>query len=175
MANASHFDEIAQVRQIGKLVELMNEAGIDFWLSGGWAVDFHLGRVTRPHSDIDFIVKLNDKSRLWDLLDEEGAALIRSDEAGSVESFELDNREIEITYVAEDGKGRYFTPGYESWPYPDGSFPEKTLTLAGITVRAVSTAGLLDMKEGWEENLGEKPRPHDLADIEALRDLFGSN
>lgn len=175
MTHASQFDDIAQVRQIGKLVELMDEAGIDFWLSGGWAVDFHIGRVTRHHSDIDFIVKLNDKSRLGDLLEGAGAALTRSDEAGSVESFELDNGQIEITYVAKDGKGSYFTPGYESWPYPEGSFPEKPLTLAGITVRAVSALGLLDMKERWEENFDEKPRPHDLADIEALRNLLGSN
>ena len=174
MASTSQPDEPGQIRQIGELVDLMNEADIGFWLSGGWAVDFHLGRVTRAHSDIDFIVKLNDKSKLRGLLAGRGAAETRSDEAGGVESFELDNAVLEITYVVKDRKGRDVTPGYESWPYPEGSFPDKTLTLADITVRAVSAAALLDMKEGWEENLGEKPRPHDLADIEALRALLGS-
>ena len=27
-----------------------------FWLRGGWAVDFMLGRITRPHADIDIVV-----------------------------------------------------------------------------------------------------------------------
>lgn len=174
MANTSQSDEPNQIRHIGDLVDLMNEADIGFWLSGGWAVDFHLGRITRAHSDIDFIMKLNDQSKLRGLLDGKGAERTRSDEAGGVESFELDNAVIEVTYVVKDEKGRDVTPGYESWPYPAGSFPDQTLTLADVMVRAVSAAALLDMKEGWEENLGEKPRPHDLADIEALRALLGS-
>jgi hypothetical protein len=27
-----------------------------YWLFGGWAVDFHAGRVTRDHADIDLAV-----------------------------------------------------------------------------------------------------------------------
>lgn len=28
-------------------------SGIDYWLFGGWAVDFHLGRITQAHGDIE--------------------------------------------------------------------------------------------------------------------------
>ena len=173
MVARSQPDEHGQIRLISKLAHVMSGAGIDFWLSGGWAVDFHLGRVTRPHSDIDFVVALGDKATLWDLLEAEGAAHTGSDETGGVESFDLDDLRIEITYVLEDEKGRLVTPGYESWPWPQTSLADEHVTLEGIVTRAVSVTGLLEMKEGWEENLGEKPRPHDVADIEALRVLMG--
>lgn len=165
-------DQHRQIDLIRRLVHGMTGSGIRFWLSGGWAVDFHLGRLTRPHSDIDFVVDLDDKEALWDLLEREGAAHTGTDEAGGVETFVLDDLQVEVTYVLTGEKGRWFTPGYEAWPWPEGSLPDGNVTLAGISARAVSVAGLLDMKESWEENLGEKPRPHDVADIEALRSML---
>jgi hypothetical protein len=30
--------------------------GIEYWLFGGWAVDFYVGRVTRTHDDIDLAI-----------------------------------------------------------------------------------------------------------------------
>jgi hypothetical protein len=147
MAPRSRSDEEGQIRQIDRLVRSMNGTGIGFWLSGGWAVDFHVGRMTRSHSDIDFVVELRDKKTLWSLLEGEGAAHVVSDESGGVESFELDELRVEITYVMEDEKGSRVTPGFESWPWPEESSNEESVTLAGITTRVVSIAGLLDMKQ----------------------------
>jgi hypothetical protein len=36
-----------QLETIGWLHALFTEHGVDYWLFGGWAVDFHVGRVTR--------------------------------------------------------------------------------------------------------------------------------
>jgi len=140
---------------------------------GGWAVDFHLGRVTRPHSDIDLILNLEDRWGLRHLLVQEAVVVTRTDEAGGIEWFERDDERIEITYIMKSNDGSLVTPGYESWPWPEDSFPEEKVALGGITVRAVSVAGLLDMKSNWLENLGEKPRPHDVADVEALQSKLG--
>lgn len=38
--------------------------GIDVWLRGGWAMDFFLGRVTRPHRDVDWFAWSSDAVRL---------------------------------------------------------------------------------------------------------------
>ena len=35
-----------QVRLIGDLARVLDGHAIGFWLAGGWAVDFHAGRVT---------------------------------------------------------------------------------------------------------------------------------
>ena len=174
MVRPSHSDEGTQLRLIGEFVDLLNDAEIAFWLSGGWAIDFHVGGVTRPHSDIDFIVNLDDRSRLRRLLEQERLVATWVDKAGGVEWFESDGMRIEVSYITKSNEGRLVTPGYESWPWPDDSFPDEYVTLEGVTVRAVSVAGLLDMKSGWEKNLDEKPRPHDLADIELLETLLGN-
>jgi hypothetical protein len=44
-----------------------------WWIAGGWAIDLHLGRETRPHADIDVLVLRADlpairhRLRDWDL------------------------------------------------------------------------------------------------------------
>ncbi len=174
MVHPSQSDGVSQFRLIGEFVDWLNGAEMTFWLSGGWAVDFHVGRVTRPHSDIDFIVNLDDRTRLRRLLEQKGFVTTWVDKGGGVEWFESDGIRIEVSYITKNNDGSMVTPGYESWPWPDDSFPDEYVTLAGITVRAVSVAGLLDMKSGWEKNLDEKPRPHDLADIELLETLLGN-
>jgi hypothetical protein len=42
-----------QIQAIGSLDAALGSARIDYWLFGGWAVDFWVGRVTREHDDID--------------------------------------------------------------------------------------------------------------------------
>ena len=43
------------------LAATLNGVPVHYWLMGGWAVDAHLGRITRRHSDIDFAVLLIDR------------------------------------------------------------------------------------------------------------------
>lgn len=47
----------AQLDALSKLALLFSSHGIEFWLRGGWALDwaldFLLGRETRPHRDVD--------------------------------------------------------------------------------------------------------------------------
>ena len=47
-------------------------ASVEFWLRGGWAVDFFLGRITREHEDIDLFVWGNDAPRLLERLQHAG-------------------------------------------------------------------------------------------------------
>ena len=63
MANSQHW--VPSTRSLG-------DAGIAYWLFGGWAVDFHAGRITRPHDDIDIAVWLEDVPRIAELLTNAG-------------------------------------------------------------------------------------------------------
>ncbi|MGH7864890.1 MAG: nucleotidyltransferase domain-containing protein [Candidatus Binataceae bacterium] len=40
-----------------------------WWIAGGWAIDLHLGRVTRAHDDVDVAILRDDQSLLHDALD----------------------------------------------------------------------------------------------------------
>ncbi len=64
--------ERRQLGLIGEFVALAAGGGIECWLRGGWALDFLLGRVTRPHEDIDLFVWAADAARLVSLLEDHG-------------------------------------------------------------------------------------------------------
>ena len=49
---------------MGSVHELLDHHGIEYWLFGGWAVDFYAGSVTRPHDDVDVAVWLDDHVRI---------------------------------------------------------------------------------------------------------------
>jgi lincosamide nucleotidyltransferase A/C/D/E len=42
----------------------LEAAGISFWLDGGWGVDALVGRETRPHSDLDLVVRLDPRPKV---------------------------------------------------------------------------------------------------------------
>jgi hypothetical protein len=85
-----------QLRVIGEVVGVCDRAGVDLWLRGGWAMDFFLGEVTRPHRDIDFFCPASDADRLVVLLQGLGYhdeyAAPPADPAPAVRSSEVGDR-----------------------------------------------------------------------------------
>ena len=53
-----------QLAAIGRLDEATSGAGLDYWLIGGWAVDFWVGEITRRHEDVDAIVWRRDEDAI---------------------------------------------------------------------------------------------------------------
>lgn len=61
-----------QLEAIARLDQALDEQQIPYWVFGGWAVDFWVGRVTRPHGDIDVVAWRADYDRVLDALTAEG-------------------------------------------------------------------------------------------------------
>ncbi|MFI7601110.1 nucleotidyltransferase domain-containing protein [Actinoplanes sp. NPDC049681] len=61
-----------QLRVIAEIVGVCDQAGMAVWLRGGWAMDFFLGEVTRPHRDVDLFCAARDADRLVTLLHARG-------------------------------------------------------------------------------------------------------
>ncbi len=162
----------AQLRAIGELTADLEQAGIRCWMMGGWAMDFHLGRISRPHSDVDLAVHRTDRDALADVVARRGFTTTGGDDVAGVELFSGPGVRLEITYVAVGDDGRLFTPGFEHWPYPPGVLGDDRASFRGLEVPVMSVAGLLDTKQNWQREVGEVPRPHDLADVELLRGLL---
>ena len=67
------------------VTDLLRGMDARWWIAGGWALDLHLGRQTRPHHDIDVLVLRGDlpgvreRLRGWDLhaADPPGAGMLR--------------------------------------------------------------------------------------------------
>lgn len=61
-----------QLAALAELDPLLQSHGLGYWLFGGWAVDFHAGRVTRAHGDLDIAVWYDGRVRLAELLKRQG-------------------------------------------------------------------------------------------------------
>lgn len=156
---------------IAALASTLNAASIRYWLMGGWAVDAHLGRTTRQHSDIDFAVLLVDRAGLVDALGKHRLTSAPGAAEPAGEFFDGGPSRVEITYLEETATGEVVTPGFEHWPYPRGAFDAPPVIVEGVEVSVISVEALIDTKQHWHDHIGEPMRPQDGADLDALHAL----
>jgi hypothetical protein len=136
-----------QLAALAELCSLLERNGIAYWLFGGWAVDFHVGRITRPHTDLDVAVWASDlptvaallRAQLWEHEPDEGEDGYTGYRRGGVR--------LEIALLATDTDGHAFTPlrvGRAAWP--PGSFGAEIRELRGVRSRVISRAPLMAEK-----------------------------
>ncbi|MGB6307062.1 MAG: hypothetical protein WBF89_04650 [Steroidobacteraceae bacterium] len=64
-----------------EVLELLTPLSIPWWIAGGWALDLFLGRVTRPHGDVDVGIFRGDAPSMctslagWDFFEAHEGAL----------------------------------------------------------------------------------------------------
>ncbi|HEX3842616.1 MAG TPA: hypothetical protein VHU85_17625 [Acidimicrobiales bacterium] len=138
-------NEDQQLDAISRLHGLFGRQDLDYWLFGGWAVDFHAGRVTRQHADIDMAVWVADLDRAKEVLDREGWILSRDALQDGYAEFGNQSMHLDLTYLARDETtGAVYTPlaqGRGAWP--DGTFGEDLKELNGVQSHVVSLGSLI--------------------------------
>ena len=151
------------------LLRLFDNAGIDVWLDGGWAVDAALGEQTRSHKDLDIILQASDLDQLRKIL---GDRDFRIREGGTESNFVLvDDHGLEVDVHAivfdEGGNGVYRMHNGDDWIFPAAGFTGRG-TIAGINVRCLSPeVQVLCHAHGYV------PAEKDLRDMELLKARFG--
>jgi hypothetical protein len=129
---------------LAELVALLRHHEVAYWLFGGWAVDFHAGRVTREHGDIDIAIWASDRTRV-DALLREGDWAHRPEfgEDGST-CYERNGIRLEVAFLASDERGQVYTPlsgGRGEWP--SHSFGNEVAQLHGVQARVVGRDSLI--------------------------------
>jgi len=61
-----------------EIIRSLERSLIGIWLDGGWGVDALLGEETRPHDDLDLVVREVDVPHLRNVLEGEWWGAIRS-------------------------------------------------------------------------------------------------
>jgi hypothetical protein len=149
-----------QLSALAQTHELFTRSGVDYWLFGGWAVDFHAGSITRSHDDIDVAVWLDDHDRIAGLLGAEGwKHAPEADEDGGT-GYERDVVRLELTFVVSGDGEEVYVPlraGRVLWSGEPMS--TELLQLSGVPARVL---GLAALKRG-------KSRPRD-DPVEAAKD-----
>jgi hypothetical protein len=148
-AGPSQAEQLAALARIHAVLE---REGIDYWLFGGWAVDFHAGAITREHADLDIAVWLHQSSRVAELLAAEGWEHAPEEGEDGSTSYARGSLRLEVAFLARADDGEIHTPlrdGRGEWP-PD-SFGDDVAELHGVRARLV---GLRSLK-------ADKGRRHD--------------
>ncbi|HUP32044.1 MAG TPA: hypothetical protein VM184_03355 [Gaiellaceae bacterium] len=158
-----------QLAAIDDLGAALDESGIDHWLFGGWAVDFCVGEVTRPHADVDVASWRRDYDAIAAALKPAGFRHVpkETDVAGT--RYERGAVEVEFTFVAEED-------GAVVIPFPDGPivwsespFGDERRELLGVSARTIPLALLRAGKSRPRDE--EADAAKDVADFEALSRL----
>jgi hypothetical protein len=137
----------AQLSSLGEVAALLERAGLEYWLFGGWAVDFHAGRVTRPHDDVDFAVWADDADRIANLLRVSGWSHAPEPDEDGGTGYERDGVRVELTFLVRDGEGRTcIRLRAGAFPFAGGAFGAEVLELDGTRCRVVDRAALVAMK-----------------------------
>jgi hypothetical protein len=102
--------EDAQLAALVSIDGLLAARGIEYWLFGGWAVDFHAGQVSRPHDDLDLAVWLKDHDRIAALLQTDGWGHAPEEGEDGYTVYERDDVRLELAFLARAKNGDIYTP-----------------------------------------------------------------
>jgi hypothetical protein len=161
---------VSQLEALGDVAAAFEAAGIEYWLFGGWAVDFHAGRVTRDHADLDLAIWLDDMPRIQAALIGSGWADLQDPDVDGGKAFGRDGVRLELTYLYRDVDGEIYTPlldGTRGRWSPE-TLGDDVVVLSGVRARVAARAGLMRMKA---RDRGAEYQAKDAADYELLRAL----
>ncbi|MBD2868900.1 nucleotidyl transferase AbiEii/AbiGii toxin family protein [Paenibacillus arenilitoris] len=161
----------SQLKVLGEISTICSLLRQNFWLRGGWAIDFLLGKVTRPHEDIDFVTWIQHREQLEQAFEEAGyeRTPIKDQFRDRQSDFCKDNVEVTIGYITRANDGSLIMNGLPVWVWRADSLLPQSYMLNGISARVLNPRQLLEEKEVYEQ-IGRTPRPKD---IESKKILHG--
>ena len=162
--------ETKQLAALAQVHELLEGEGIDYWLFGGWAVDFRAGVVTRAHDDLDLAVWQKDHERIVELLAADGWKHAPEVGEDGYTGYERGGVRIELAFLARDETGRVYTPlrqGRGGWP--DEAFEDDVAELLGVRARLIGLRALIaDKSETHEDPIVAAKDRADVATLSSL-------
>ena len=152
-----------------ELLLLLERAGIEVWLDGGWAVDALLGTQTRPHKDVDLIVRVTDLPQLRETLGGRGFEMQQGGTESNFVFADHSGLEVDVHAIVfdRDGNGVYRMADGLDWIYPAAGFSGRGI-VQGTGVRCLSAeTQVLCHAHGYV------PTERDLRDMALLQARFG--
>jgi hypothetical protein len=159
--------EAEQLAALARVHELLVLQRIEYWLFGGWAVDFHAGAVTRPHDDLDIAVWLKDHNRIAALLAADGWKHAPEEDEDGYTGYERGTVRLELAFLACSENGQVYTPlreGRAAWP--DEAFDKDVAELLGLRAKVITLRALkADKSETRDDALVAAKDRADLATL----------
>ncbi len=160
-----------QLAALAAVSSLLDERRFDYWLFGGWAVDFHAGAVTRRHTDIDLAVWANDAESIHSVLTSNDWEHTPDAEEDGGTGYEVGGVRLELTYLTNSEDGRIFIVLRDrSVLWSESALGDDVLALAGTRARVVPLELLLRGKSSPRDDPEEAEI--DRKDFETLSRLM---
>lgn len=167
-------DYLSGLAALGSAAEALDTAELEHWFFGGWAVDLWVGRLTRPHDDIDVFVWRRDESRVHEALEAAGWVHTPTPEDLVGTNYTRDQFDLQLTFVTQDDEGDVVVPVPDQpivlskWPL---AFARRDL--GEVSARVLTLDMMLAIKSSPrpDEVGGEKDR----ADLAVLRLVAGGS
>lgn len=151
------------------LLRLMEAAGIEVWLDGGWAVDAVLAEQTRTHADLDIILHEKHLPKLREVLAGRGFVTRSGGTASNFVLHDPSGLEVDVHAIVFDeaGNGLYEMADGGTWVFPAAGFEGRGL-IGGQPVRCLTPEVQVQCHAH-----GYVPTEKDFRDMEHLRARFG--
>jgi hypothetical protein len=159
----------AQLAVLGQVDGVLSALHVRHWLRGGWAIDFLLGRITRPHADLDLVIWARHRERARHALLNAGFELAR--ETAVQTDFRRRGHDMSVVYLERGSDGNIVTHGIPGWVWRADALPLRRWFLHGVSSRVVSPAQLIAEKEGYERGTSRPLRPKDVESIAVLHQI----
>ncbi|MFF0220035.1 nucleotidyltransferase domain-containing protein [Streptomyces vinaceus] len=150
------------------VIRALETQGVEVWLGdGGWGVDALLSEQTRPHKDVDLIVRVDQAEAAVQALQGLGFAVAEGRLSSCFVLRDQQERSVDVHPVVFDaeGNGNYTMENGEVWVYEAAWFGGAG-TLQGEPVRCLTAQGQVACHTGYE--LDEEDR----RDMAALHKRF---
>ncbi|HEX6508397.1 MAG TPA: aminoglycoside adenylyltransferase [Chloroflexota bacterium] len=161
-----------QLALIREFASICTAASIEFWLRGGWAMDFFLGRITRNHEDIDLFVWAEDAPRLAGKLQRSGFVELRGPPPEVQRDFTKNGEELQIALLDRNRAGEVVVAGgpWAGAPWPNGMLDGAPGRIGALVCPIVNPQVQIEIKEKFREWRPDLPQ-HEKhqADIASLR------
>lgn len=118
------------------VLDLLAAAGVQAWLDGGWGVEALLGRITRPHYDLDLVLALDDLPGAVAALVGNGFG-IQEEELGRVVLVHADHGRVDLHPARFDPHGNGTQVQLPTPPAPLLVYPSAGFVTGQILGRAV--------------------------------------
>lgn len=163
----------SQLKVLVEISAISEKIGIEFWLRGGWAIDFILGKITRSHDDIDLITWTRNRERFEDELLKAGyeKTPVKNEFRDRQSDFRKDSVEITLGYISHSEDGNLIMNGLPEWIWRPDSLLPKPFILNDISAKVLNPKQLLEEKEVYEQ-IGRTPRQKDAESKKILRQII---
>lgn len=104
---------LSQFQVLTEINTIFLSLNTNFWLRGGWAIDIILGKITRPHSDVDLVALVDDRIQL------EQALVVAWFRKIPISEYQTDflknNVDVSLIFVTRSKEGQFIPTDISGW------------------------------------------------------------